>query len=388
MDNSFCDTTILPDNIFSLSNDEFFVVVQKLAGDSIVEMLKLQYINSTKSLLRTENVFNVFSIACNDSHLLNIKKKVGFQLDDGTFVVKDGVKSNMNYLLKLLEEKQQELILKNTDNNNHKVNQQIPFDLISNNPLLKSLISYYEKLDNTNNRTEESFLQSFINNVTSNLYKSSNRYRYEDQVMRFAMILYIYAGQHSYEFVRLNLGAALPALPSLKKRISDSNVGTVEGEFKYDLLAKHLQATKTKYVLLSEDCTGVIKKIRYNKKTNTFVGFCTPIARGLPVVKNFQTESFEQLQYWFDNVNKAPLLNVHMAQPIVQDLKQSSAFLLSAYGVDSKFTSLDIIRRWFHILEECLKKDIRVIGFATGIFVFSSSKIELIIHFLFLLFSN
>ena len=41
-------------------------------------------------------------------------------------------------------------------------------------------------------------------------------------------------------------------------------------------------------------------------------------------------------------------------------------YLLSVYGVNNKFTALDILRRWIYIFENCLDEGIRVIGFYTG----------------------
>ena len=78
----------------------------------------------------------------------------------------------------------------------------------------------------------------------------------------------------------------------------------------------------------------------------------------------------EQLRNWFSIVEKAPLLNVHMVQPV------ASLILLSAYGVNSRYTSVDIIQRWSFMYEECNKKGIRMIGFSTDMFLLTSSAIS------------
>jgi hypothetical protein len=65
MDSShFYDTSVLPDDVFSLSNDAFFSMIQQLAGEQMVEILKIQLISSTQSLLRTNNIFEIFNINC------------------------------------------------------------------------------------------------------------------------------------------------------------------------------------------------------------------------------------------------------------------------------------------------------------------------------------
>ncbi|CAF1413057.1 unnamed protein product [Rotaria sordida] len=42
-----------------------------------------------------------------------------------------------------------------------------------------------------------------------------------------------------------------------------------------------------------------------------------------------------------------------------------AAFLLSAYGVVNTYTSMDILRRWLFIFNNCLQRNIRIIGFST-----------------------
>ncbi|CAF1479136.1 unnamed protein product [Didymodactylos carnosus] len=46
-------------------------------------------------------------------------------------------------------------------------------------------------------------------------------------------------------------------------------------------------------------------------------------------------------------------------------MKNCSPVILAAYGTDSKFTAIDIFRRWIHIYEQCSAKQIRIIGFST-----------------------
>ncbi|CAF1101081.1 unnamed protein product [Didymodactylos carnosus] len=185
----------------------------------------------------------------------------------------------------------------------------------------------------------------------------NNNYRYSDSVQRFAMALYVLGGKITYEFVRVNLSGALPNLIALKNYVSNADLKLIEGDFRFNSLQQHLNSINTKYGFGSEDCTGVIRKIKYNKGTNTFIGFCTPLTNGIPTVKHFQTEPLEQLKTWFSRIEKAPLLNIYMFQPVVQSMDQSSPFLISVYGVNNQYTSIDIIQRWSYIYEEYNNKD-------------------------------
>ena len=365
------DTSVLPDDVFSLSNDGFYNMIRALVGEQIVEILKVQLICSTQSLLRTRNIFEIFDIDC--PTLSEIRQRSCFQFDDGSFIVKNGLKNNLNYLLSLFLKKQEQMSTKENDahhdakTNNH---EQIVYDLVNKYPLLKSLVTWYEDNEESAKDHEQPFLQEFISNITSNLSRSKHAYRYVESVQRFAMALHILGGQITYEFVRINLSGAQPNLVTLKSYISNADLKLIEGEFRIDSLQKHLNSIDTNYGFGSEDCTGVIRKIKYDKEANTFLGFSTPLNKGIPTVKYFQTDSFEYLKTWFGTIEKAPLLNVHMFQPVVKFMKQSSPFLISAYGVNSRYTSVDIMRRWSYIYQECQKKHIRIIGFSTGMFTY------------------
>ncbi|CAF5144804.1 unnamed protein product, partial [Rotaria socialis] len=60
------------------------------------------------------------------------------------------------------------------------------YDLINRNPLLKSLFSWYDQQqqEEDNGIDQRTFLSSLIDNITNNLSKSKNQYRYNDCVKR------------------------------------------------------------------------------------------------------------------------------------------------------------------------------------------------------------
>ncbi|CAF5202432.1 unnamed protein product, partial [Rotaria magnacalcarata] len=117
----------------------------------------------------------------------------------------------------------------------------------------------------------------------------------------------------------------------------------------------------------SEDATSIIKKIKYDSTTNTFNGFPTPLDRGVPIKEYYRTDSFDKLKVWFDSNDKASLLNVHMIQPVPSTTQSiiPSPFLLSAYGTDNTATANEILQRWWYIFNQCLQRNIRIIGFST-----------------------
>ncbi|CAF4038593.1 unnamed protein product [Adineta steineri] len=204
-----------------------------------------------------------------------------------------------------------------------------------------------------------------------------NNYRYHDLVQRFALALYILGGKYTYDFVRLNLICALPCPTTITSLIKQSNFKLNESEFRFNFLQEHFISKNIKYSFVSEDSTAVVKKIVYDTATNSFVGFCTPLNNGIPIPHYFRTESFDQLKEWFDSIQKAGFLNLHMIQPISESIANSSPFILSAYGTDNKFTLYDIVRKWVYIFNECSSRHIRIVGYATGMHQFQFQPIPI-----------
>ncbi|CAF4213119.1 unnamed protein product [Rotaria sordida] len=134
----------------------------------------------------------------------------------------------------------------------------------------------------------------------------------------------------------------------LNTLISQSDSKINEGELRFDQLQKHFDQLNIQYAFGSEDTTSIIKKIKYDSTTNTFNGFSTPLDCGVPIKEYYQTDSFDTLRIWFNSIEKASLLNVHMVQPIPASNQSiiPSPFLLSAYGIDNTATANDILQRW------------------------------------------
>ncbi|CAF4106527.1 unnamed protein product [Rotaria magnacalcarata] len=332
----------LRENVFSLKNDDFYEFIQVLVGQQMVNILKFQSITSIQSLIRNPNIFEIFNMNCSESSFLMIRERSCFQLDNGTFIVTIG----------------------NADSN-----PSLSFDFINKYPWLKKLIICYQRVSNENEADEnkDKFLNPFIDTITDNLTKSKNNFRYSNSIKNFALSLYILGGKLTYEYLRLNLPGSLPHLSLLNSLISSSDSRISEGEFRFDQLQKHFDSLNVQYAFDSEDCTGIVKRIKYDSTTNTFTGFPSLLDRGVPIKSYYQTDSFDALKSWFNSIDKASLLNIHMIQPVQSTDNSSipSPYLLSAYGTDNTATANDILQRWWYIFNQSLKRNIRIIGFST-----------------------
>ena len=122
-------------------------------------------------------------------------------------------------------------------------------------------------------------------------------------------------------------------------------------------------------------------RIEYDVHSNTFIGFSPRLADGLPQINSFSTESFNKLDDWFETLKKSHLLNFHMAQPISLVPSSCSTFILSAYGSDNEFMTLDILMRWTNIINQCDRKGIKVLGFSTDCDARSLRSMRLLMGF-------
>jgi len=313
-------------------------------------------------------VFAFFQIESEETDA--IKAESCFKSKTGQYIVKPGIQTGLSYLIKLLKKKlkqEEELTL---NENSQTQDKHISNEFINKHPLLKSLIKWYQQNDLEGNNKANRFLTMFIDNLVFNLTQSSNHFRYSESIKKFAICLYILGGKQCYEFIRLNMPGGIPTLTTLDDLINNSNMTLTEAEFKFD----SLQQFQSGFGFCSEDTTGVIPKVEYDASTNSFIGLTTPIVDSIPLTKHYQADTFDDFKMIYNTNETAPLLNIHMFQSISTENDPTNfpkPFLLSAYGVDNKFTAMDILRRWMYIFERCLDKGVRIVGFSTGKFYLS-----------------
>ena len=103
----FVDTTVLPSDVFTYHDDDFYNLISQLAGPDETALFKLQGIRTVNSFLRTSNIFDIFNI---DAEEINdIKKQICFILGSDGYIIKPGIKSSIEYLRDLFGKKQDEI---------------------------------------------------------------------------------------------------------------------------------------------------------------------------------------------------------------------------------------------------------------------------------------
>lgn len=99
----FIDTSLLPVNLTMLQDDDFYDFIKQIVESIEAELLQIQLINNVNALLMTQDVSEIMHIQSKE--LDYIKNKVGFKNEDGSFIIKAGVKGNIEYLVELLKAK-------------------------------------------------------------------------------------------------------------------------------------------------------------------------------------------------------------------------------------------------------------------------------------------
>ncbi|CAM4825553.1 unnamed protein product [Rotaria magnacalcarata] len=168
--NLILDTSILPTDILSFSDDHFYRVVEKIAGSAEANLLEVQGIRSVYSFLHTEDVFSILSLSC--SALRDIKRLICFEADDLSYMIKPGCRGSIRYLYKLLHQKHEEhqknitLKFKRNKQSNSPENSQPIHDLSQDSSQAGSISSHQQPLttaDSINKLNHYSSMISMLN---------------------------------------------------------------------------------------------------------------------------------------------------------------------------------------------------------------------------------
>lgn len=128
----------------------------------------------------------------------------------------------------------------------------------------------------------------------------------------------------------------------------------IEGELRCKQLVDYLeQSNYPKSVFLSEDASGVVKKVVYDSRTNQLVGLVLPFdsMNGMPQLFAFSVESAEEIKKFME-LPTSHLIYIIVAEPLH---KKARPFILQLFGTNNKFTAYDVLKRWQYTESE-LKK--------------------------------
>ena len=111
----------------------------------------------------------------------------------------------------------------------------------------------------------------------------------------------------------------------------------------------------------------MISSVSYDTGSDTFTGFCPPMFDGLPSVNHFKTNSYRELEEWFEEFHRSKLININLIEPLLNKPGpvHSRPYILSAYGIDNQTNAVEVLKHWIYLYDECKSRDIRIVGFST-----------------------
>ena len=341
----------LTNDMMNLSHDKFYEFLEVVLSKDLCELLRLQAIRDMFSL-SSVTVDQLIDILNYDIvELSSAKKALGFVTTGGKFHLRLGFRKSLERLTSLVKAK------KNAPDKSH----ELIHDQWANDILIK-LTDMWGHGSNLSHTLNVPILIPWIKNIFENFKKEKNKFSYDNHIQQFALLLLILGGRNCYEFLRLNLPAALPHISNVELLMRNNELKITECEFRFQLIKEYTQSNNCDYVFSSEDSTSSICRVDYDAQSDCFLGFSSPLVNGLPQVNFFRTNNFEQLKTWFDDYDKSTFSNLHMIQSIIPS---APSVILSAYGSNNKATATEVLKRWLHIYNKCLVHGIHVIGFSS-----------------------
>ena len=212
-----------------MNSDMFFQLIESMTSEIEVEILKCQGINNIPALLRAKDLYSIFKIDAQE--LEDLRKRACLKLKDGEYVIRPAIKNNLDYCINIFKNElhEKKIQLENVD----------------------------QDLDTQN----DSFMVTFMKSLTNNMNRSKNCYQYNINMRRFTSCVYMLGGRNVYQFLKLNLPGAFPAIPTLDSYSEELCTRTEEGEFRFEELANYSNKINSHLIYASEDCTGVVSKV-------------------------------------------------------------------------------------------------------------------------------
>lgn len=135
-----------------------------------------------------------------------------------------------------------------------------------------------------------------------------------------------------------------------ESNIHDDKQVVIEGELRCQALKEHLKRSNAPMtVFLSEDASGLVQKVVYDRKNNQLTGIVLPLkANGMPTSFSFSPSTAEELSE-FMKLSQSNLVYIVVAQPLASN---SPSFILQIFGTNNVFKKEDVLKRWVQTEKE------------------------------------
>ena len=116
------DTSRLPKDALTYTDEKFFKLIRSFCGKDGSDILSIQAIRSVDSFLAIQDIYAIFELDSED--VQEIQKQCGFRKRNGTYTVKPGIKSSLDYVSTLLKQMQKQ-VGRRTKFNQFQLNQSV-----------------------------------------------------------------------------------------------------------------------------------------------------------------------------------------------------------------------------------------------------------------------
>lgn len=127
--------------------------------------------------------------------------------------------------------------------------------------------------------------------------------------------------------------------------INNEKQTIIEGELRCEQLAQYLEKMNApKVVWISEDGTGIVKKVSYHNSSGQLVGLVLPLnlTSGMPIPHSFVPQTANDIALQMKKTQSTSAYVV-MAQSIKEGVPP---FVLQIFGTNNTFTTENMFQRW------------------------------------------
>lgn len=158
-------------------------------------------------------------------------------------------------------------------------------------------------------------IKAFIENSKRNSASKTGN-RYDEEIIKLSMWIFIRAGRSFYEFMRLNTN--LPCAKTLERHMLKYQSKLEEGVLDFDGVVEMLKSYNLPMeIAILEDGTKITEVVEYDSTSNVLLELVSPFnpSTGMPEARYFKADSAQNIQNAIEKHIKAKYVQVIIAKP-------------------------------------------------------------------------
>lgn len=221
----------------------------------------------------------------------------------------------------------------------------------------QKLILKYNK--NLNSTSESKLLDELTKHENQNRHLPKNGRRYSTYMKDMMLYFFINMGPLSYLDMKANFPNSIPSLRSTQDRLKTCE-GMKEGVFEFDRIAEKMeQRNEPKFVVVAEDDTKIVERLRYDSKHDELVGLMLPIdENGIPIPGSFKFRSLSEVLKFYKEHKMSSYAKLMTVRSLHID---TPTYYLCFYGTRGSDNHQHVKARWEFVQREFKLRGIEVL---------------------------